>query len=139
MESKAKDVFLERVEALLNHISNYENLESCRADIVQTRADLLHRHAVRLGTLSIVEKLTIGKMRDIVDLLVSRTEETSVCFQNDLVCRKGNRKRFANSTHYQYTRGIRKNSAKTPVRIWYRLKGDFLQKPCIVRETEFCN
>ena len=86
MESKAKDVFLERVEALLNHISNYENWESCRADIVQTRADLLYRHAVRLGTLSIVEESTIEKLRDIVNLLVSRTEETSVCFQTDLVC-----------------------------------------------------
>ena len=92
MESKAKDVFLERVEALLNHISNYENLESCRADIVKTRADLLYRHAVRLGTLSIVEESTIEKLRDIVDFWVSRTEETSVCFHNDLVCRKQNRK-----------------------------------------------
>ena len=77
---------LERVEALLNHISNYENWESCRGDIVETRADVLYQHAVRLGTLSIIEESTIEKLRDIVDLLVSRTEETSVCFQTDLVC-----------------------------------------------------
>ena len=72
----------------------------------QTRADLLYRDAVRLGTLSIVEDSTIEKLRDMVDLLVSGREETSVCFQNDLVCRKPNRKRFANSTHCQYARGI---------------------------------
>ena len=69
-------MFLARVEALLDHISNYENWESCRADIVQTRADLSYRHAVRLGSLSIVEESTIEKLRDIVDLLVSRKGET---------------------------------------------------------------
>lgn len=76
------------VEALLNLISNYENWESCRVDIVQTHADLFYRHAVRLGSLSIVEESTIEKLRDIVDLLVCRTEETSrsICFQTDLVC-----------------------------------------------------
>ena len=59
-------MFLERVEALLNHISNHdENWESCRADIVQTRADLLYRHAVHLGSLSIVELL--GKLNAVIN------------------------------------------------------------------------
>ena len=79
-------MFSARVEALLNLISNYENLESCRLDIVKTRADLLYRHAVRLGSLSIVEESTIEKLRDIVDLFVCRMEESSVCFQTDLEC-----------------------------------------------------
>ena len=82
-------MFSAQVEALLNLISNYENWESCRVDIVQTRADLLYRHAVRLGSLSIVEQSTIEKLRDIVDLLVCRTEETSVCFQTDSVVCSG--------------------------------------------------
>ena len=71
-------MFSARVEALLNLISNYENWESVRVDIVQTRADLLYRHAVRLGSLGIVEESTIEKLRDIVDLLVCRTEECSI-------------------------------------------------------------
>ena len=86
MDSAAKEMFSARVEALLNLISNYENWESVRVDIVQTRADLLYRHAVRLGSLGIVEESTIEKLRDIVDLLVCRTEECSVCFQTDLEC-----------------------------------------------------
>ena len=65
-------MFSAPVEVLLNLLNNYENLESCRLDIVKTRADLLYRHAVRLGSLSIVEESTIGKLRDIVDLLVCR-------------------------------------------------------------------
>ena len=68
MESEAREVFSARVEALLNLISNYENWESCRVDIGQTRADLLYRHAVRLGSLNIVEKSTTEKLRDIVGL-----------------------------------------------------------------------
>ena len=50
---------------LLNLISNYENSESCRLDIVQTHADLLYRQAVRLGSLSIVEEWTMEKLRDL--------------------------------------------------------------------------
>ena len=84
MDSTAKEMFSARVEVLLNLISNYENWESVRVDIVQTRADLLYRHAVHLGSLGIVEESAIEKLRDIVDLLVSRTEECSVCFQTDL-------------------------------------------------------
>ena len=57
-------MFSARVEALLNLVSLYENWESCRVDIVKTRADLLYRHAVRLGSLSIVEESTIEKLRD---------------------------------------------------------------------------
>ena len=70
----------------LNLVSNYENWQSCRVDIVKTRADLLYRHAVRLGSLRIVEESTTEKLKDIVDLLVCRTEESSVCFQTDLEC-----------------------------------------------------
>jgi len=55
---------------LLKLISNYENSESCRVDIDQTRADLLYGQAVRLGSLSIVEEWTIEKLRDIVNLFV---------------------------------------------------------------------
>ena len=79
-------MFSAPVEVLLNLISNYENLESCRLDIVKTRADLLYCHAVRLGSLSIVEESTIEKLRDLVDLLVCRMEESSVCFQTDSEC-----------------------------------------------------
>ena len=48
-------------------MDNYKYWESGRVDIVKTRADLLHRHAVRLGSLNIVEVSTIEKLRDIVD------------------------------------------------------------------------
>ena len=65
MESEAKKTFFARVKALLNLVSNYENWESCRVDIVKTRANLLYHHAVRLGSLSIVEVSTIEKLRDV--------------------------------------------------------------------------
>ena len=65
MESEAKKTFFARVKALLNLVSNYENWESCRVDIVKTRSILLYHHAVRLGSLSIVEVSTIEKLRDV--------------------------------------------------------------------------
>lgn len=79
-------MFFARVEVFLNFVSNYENWEFCRVDIVKSRVDLLYCYVVCLGLLRIVEESIIEKLRDIVDLLVCRMEEFFVCFQIDLEC-----------------------------------------------------
>ena len=138
--TEVKEVFLARIQGLLNLVNNYENWNFNGVDIIQTRADLLYRHSVRLGSLGIVQGSVIEKLRELVDLLV-KGDDSSVCFQSDLEFSgsKG-RPKFRitaeqlshlvehnfNAVQMATMFGVSDRTVRsTPCRVWYRVNGNF--------------
>ena len=78
-------MFTGRVESLLNLFDNHDSIDYYRGDTLQTRANTLYHHAVRLCSLGIVAESTVENLKLTVDLLFrATTDYSSLCFQSDI-------------------------------------------------------
>ena len=77
--------FTARLESLLNLLNNHDSIDYYRGETLQTHANTLYHHAVRLCSLGIVAESTVEKLKLTVDLLFSETTDySSLCFQSDI-------------------------------------------------------